>query len=989
MNLERHLPRRRLACGHVLAAALLLAQGQAALGEPAHPPGDFDNAAGHRGVAPARLSSKLPGVHRPRDPGDATALANVAGAAQHRHTLPLVLAASSAAPGGFIRIVNRSPRDGTVRLHAFDDTGQRFGPVTLSLDARQSVQLNASHLESGNASKGLSAGIGDGQGHWRLELDTALDIEPLSYARSADGSLASLHEVVANESMRHHVLTFNPASNLTKRSLLRLVNPSGLDAQVLITGRDDRGEAPPEGEVRLTLAADTARTLSAQALEAGAEGFEGRFGDGAGKWQVFVSADRPIQVMSLLASPGNLVNLSAPTGDDVIRGGPEGDELFGGNRDDVFDPGDNDDGVDIVHGSAGNDRIVYTASGPSAAQELRYSALSAGITATIDGPANRATVVKGTVGTDTLVDVANPLRAGTTSPYGDFWLSGTPSADVFDLTLDDEQWMMVGGGAGADTFNIVSGAVGLNYEQAPGGISVDLGAGRARNDGHGDTDTIKGRVRHVRGSDFSDVITGSGNDESFMGRQGNDVIDGGGGSRDRLLFLYRGRPDLAVVENLNVDLGRGTATGTWKGNAFSYRISNIEEVRGGAGSDVIRGNAGANYLYGYGGDDELYGGDGYDELYGGDGNDILNPGDSDNGDDWIQGSVGNDRIVYTDAGPRVYQGLGYYETLLPDGITATIDGAANRATVAKGSAGTDTIVDITNPLSGWGFGLHGSRSDDVFDLTLGDGQRMQVAGRAGNDTFNIHTGSGSNVRLNYRSSPAGIHVDLGAGRVRNDGHGDTDTIRGRVWEIRGSDFSDTIIGSGNDESFIGRQGNDRIDGRGGVDRLRFDRSWIDIDGLSHNVINNLVVDLREGTAKGTWDGNLFSYTLLNIESVRGSNARDILYDSAGDDRLDGRDGVDILVSARGGNDTLTGGGDSDIFGIGPKGDRLVTITDFDDGDEWVWLSDDFELSSYSDLFDLMSDTDDGVTIDLSGHGGGRIILQGVEVDDLEAGDFLI
>ena len=986
MSPKRHLPRRRLACGHVLAAALLLAQGQAALGEPAHPPGDFDNAAGHRGVAPARLSAKLPGAHRPRDPGHATALANVAGA-QHRHTLPLVLAASSAAPGGFIRIVNRSPRAGTVRLHAFDDTGRRFGPVTLSLDAQESVQLNASHLESGNASKGLSAGIGDGQGHWRLELDTPLDIEALSYARSADGSLASLHEVVANESMRHHVLTFNPASNLTKRSLLRLVNPSGLDAQVLITGRDDRGEAPPEGAVRLTLAADTARTLSAQALEAGAEGFEGRFGDGAGKWQVFVSADRPIQVMSLLASPGNLVNLSAGPGDDVIRGGPGGDELFGGNGDDVidpgdnvFDPGDSDNGLDTVRGSAGNDRVVYTGSGPNAYQFLDYSALSAGITATINGVANRGSIAKGTAGTDTLVDVANPLNAGGASPSGGFGISGTPSADVFDLTLDDEQWMIASGEAGADTFNIHSGAVYISYAGVPGGVHVDLGAGRARNDGHGDTDTINGRVWGVRGSDSSDVIVGSGNKEVFRGRSGNDRIDGGGGwdsldVRGFLDFESDGFPLLAV-ENLDVDLGRGTATGTWKGSAFSYSVSNIERVWGGPGNDVIRGNAGANRLYGYGGDDELYGGDGDDWLYGGSGNDVLDPGDNDNGYDWISGSAGNDRIVYTDAGPRAYQEIDYSD--LGVGIRATIDGAANRATVAKGSAGTDTLVDITNPL-GWGFGLHGSRSDDVFDLTLGDRQWMQVRGRAGNDTFNIRSGSGSNVRVDYRSSPAGIQVDLGAGRVRNDGHGDTDTINGRVWEVRGSDFSDTIIGSGNDESFIGRAGNDTIDGGGGVDQLSFARSWIDIIGLD--------VDLEDGTAKGVWDGKAFSYKVSNIEEVRGSYGDDRLSDGPGDDRLDGGEGNDLLGSEQG-NDTLTGGSGYDLFVIDPNGDRLVTITDFDTGNDWVALN-DFELSSHSDLSAVMSDTDDGVTIDLSGYGGGRIILQGIKVDDLGAANFLL
>ena len=42
--------------------------------------------------------------------------------------------------------------------------------------------------------------------------------------------------------------------------------------------------------------------LSAQQLEEGDTGFSGRFGNGAGKWQLFVSADRPIQVMSLLYS---------------------------------------------------------------------------------------------------------------------------------------------------------------------------------------------------------------------------------------------------------------------------------------------------------------------------------------------------------------------------------------------------------------------------------------------------------------------------------------------------------------------------------------------------------------------------------------------------------------------------------------------------------------------------------------------------------------
>ena len=51
--------------------------------------------------------------------------------------------------------------------------------------------------------------------------------------------------------------------------------------------------------------------LTAQELEEGSAGVEGRFGDGAGKWRLTVSADQPVQVMSLLLSPtGHLTNLS-------------------------------------------------------------------------------------------------------------------------------------------------------------------------------------------------------------------------------------------------------------------------------------------------------------------------------------------------------------------------------------------------------------------------------------------------------------------------------------------------------------------------------------------------------------------------------------------------------------------------------------------------------------------------------------------------------
>ena len=175
------------------------------------------------------------------------------------------------------------------------------------------VHFNSQDLEEGNTSKGLSGGVGDGIGDWRLELSTDLDIEPLAFVRTADGFVTSVHEVVHGGPMRWHVPVFNPGSNTSQRSRLRLINAAGGTAEVTIAGRDDRGEQPPGGEVRLALRADASRSINAQELESGGSRFRGSFGDGIGKWQLFISANRPIQVMSLLESPtGHLSNLSSP-----------------------------------------------------------------------------------------------------------------------------------------------------------------------------------------------------------------------------------------------------------------------------------------------------------------------------------------------------------------------------------------------------------------------------------------------------------------------------------------------------------------------------------------------------------------------------------------------------------------------------------------------------------------------------------------------------
>ena len=857
------------------------------------------------------------------------------------HTLPFVTPASNTAQRTLVRIVNRSNRAGPVVIHAIDDTGERFGPAQLRIGARQTKHITSRQLESGAGLNG-GRGVGNGTGNWRLELETRLDIAPLAYITGADGFITTMHDTVRSEAMRHHVPTFDkaPASRTGAHARLRLTNPTGDRAAVTITGRDDAGRAGA-GTVRLSLAAGASRMLTVHQLEQGHDSFQGRLGTrGQGRWQLFVAADRPIRVMNLMLGPstGYLTNLSSMKEADIIRGSAGGDELWGTGGDDRIEPGDNatshnlaaDSGVDIVHGSRGDDVIVYTDSGEEAFQTLRYSDpdegdhLNARIVATIDGAANTARVGKGSAGTDTLVDVAKPLNAAGME------LVGTRFNDVFNLTVDDDQFINIEGGAGRDRFNVElidDGWVRVDYEYSPRGIDVDLAARRARNDGHGNVDIFTGDVpRSIGGSEHADVIRGSDRDEWFFGRGGNDDIDARGGS-DMLQFGYADRFAAYVnVENLVVDLDAGTARGRLNGEAFSYRVSNFERVWGGTGNDTIRGRI--------------------EEL---------------------RASRGNDRIVFTTREHENIYGAVDYGRLTTGGIRVNLNGSTGRATVNKGAAGNDTIEGLAD-LMQWdsgGFGLYGTSSNDVFNLTIADEQWMQVGGGAGNDRFNIRAdspGGSKLVRLDYSNAPNGINIDLQAGRTRDDGFGDVDTINGYVWQVRGTDSTDRILGSANWEHFIGRRGNDYIDGRGGEDTLRLDRECC-------ATVANVDVDLGAGRATGTWNGEAFTYTLRNIERVRGTR---------NSDTFAGRARTDEHFRGKGGDDVF-------IFEGNNGWDR---IEDFHDGDVLILLG--LRASKQDVLNNAWAwNEGTGVHIDLRRFGGGRIDLHGFERRNFDASDFLL
>jgi hypothetical protein len=112
-------------------------------------------------------------------------------------------------------------------------------------------------------------------------------------------------------------------------------------------------------------------------------------------------------------------------------------------------------------------------------------------------------------------------------------------------------------------------------------------------------------------SGFQNLVGGSGADR-FVFQTGGGVsgsIDGGAGNNTLDYFPY--------VGNITVDLALGTATGVGGG------ISNVENVTGSIGNDLLVGDALPNVLVGGTGRNVIIGGGGADTVVGGGGDNLL------------------------------------------------------------------------------------------------------------------------------------------------------------------------------------------------------------------------------------------------------------------------------------------------------------------------------------------------------------------------------
>ena len=532
------------------------------------------------------------------------------------------------------------------------------------------------------------------------------------------------------------------------------------------------------------------------------------------------------------------------------------------------------------------------------------------------------------------------------------------------------------GGAGDDTINGLGGDDLL--EGDVGEDTINGGDGDDRIDGNNDADELNGDAGNdtleggsgndtLNGGDDDDTISGGDGGDQINGGEGNDVLKGGPGDDTidggaGIDLLYEGMNHAP----LTVNLAAGTVSSADTG---SDTISNVENVIGGVGDDILIGDAMDNRLEGSSGNDTLSGLAGNDTLVGGAGNDMLDGGAD---DDQFDASVSTaDLIVSLAAGTATGSDIGS-------------DTLANIENVVVGSGNDVVLGDTTdNSLSGQlgNDDLRGGGGNDVIEG--GDGADI-LGGGGGNDWLNdgdgddtVFGGDGYDVviaslgddtlnggdwldYIDARTQVDGIAVDLYYGTASGAGIG-SDTIShfeavyGGAGNdtVRGTRQDDMLYGFDGDDILSGRAGNDTIAGGGGNDIL--------VAGYGNDVVNGqagldyfdaraittaVVVDLGAGTATGA---DIGSDTLFNIEAVYGGSGNDtitgsaadnMLYGLGGDDMLSGDVGNDTLVGGQGndtlnggaGNDTESGGNGNDIF-IASLGDDVLNgqgATDFFD-----------------------------------------------------------
>ena len=403
----------------------------------------------------------------------------------------------------------------------------------------------------------------------------------------------------------------------------------------------------------------------------------------------------------------------------------------------------------------------------------------------------------------------------------------------------------------------------------PGTPSTTPTTGNDSLTGSAGNDTINGLAG-------DDTIRGLGGDDVLTGGPGNDLLDGGAGSDTADYSSFAGGANV----NLNIAGAQNT-------NQGADTLVSIENVRGGAGGDVLVGDDNANVL------EDRVGGN--DNLIGNGGDDTL----------------------------TIYR--------------AASDGA-QLAYVVRGGAGNDTIAIDGNGGSDL-LNVEGNEGDDTIDLR--DLGSVTADLGTGNDSVRIDVRTGTYAVTLGSGSDVVVVVDRGATpRLANaitisDFSGATPSAGGDILDLR--QYFPAAFPSYAPTADPYADGRLRLVDSGGGVQVQIDR-----DGTGTAFGFETLLTLANATAAGVrgniyttyrtggGGGNVITGTAIgetltgtaDADSIAGLGGNDVLMGNAGDDTLEGGNGDDTLNGGAG-NDRMDGGAGSDTYLTESAGDVIV------------------------------------------------------------------
>ncbi len=705
-------------------------------------------------------------------------------------------------------------------------------------------------------------------------------------------------------------------------------------------GGDDEIDGGEGGETTGDTVIYTGR-LEAISVDLGAGG---AVADGSGFYDVTVGIAGETDKVK------NIENISGGSGDDTIVGDNDafGNILSGGGGD------------DLLMGGIGNDTLT----GGSGTDTLSYAYLTgAGAGITIDLSA--ASVNAGAGDADTIGDLFEHLTATSRDDA------------IIGNTLDND----IDGGGGTDTVSYAgragTGGLTVNFSVLDiDGMSVLTFGSIAEQDrlirienltGTGQGDTVTGDAANniylglagndtISGAGGDDTISGGADDDTLNGDAGDDSISGGAG-----IDAIDGGTNTAIGDTvdysaesgvLDVNLTTGIVAQDGAGSADT--VTNIENVRGGSGTNTIRGSAADNVMTGGASTDNFFGSLGSDTYTGNGGSNIL---------DYSELSSGNIDVRWNGSTNTVNKGAGGTDsfsgvqningsilatdtlTLLVTGLTvqssgayfspdalATLIGVEN----VEGSTGADTIHAMnTGTIDNT---INGNGGNDI--IYGGDGNHT-LDGGLGTDTLRFGTASAITFNLTASTAAFATYTNNFSGFEEYYlGSGD-DTVTGSAGNdglVRGENGNDTFLVSAGADSFDGGGGTDTYDFNGAAGAIN----------VNMTLGSNQVID----------DGFGNTETITSIENISGTNLADTITGNTVANTLLGRDGNDILSGAAG-NDTISGGNDNDTISGGADNDTL----NGDAGDDTI------SGGAGVDVIDGGANTATGDTVDYSAESG--------------------